>query len=129
MTGVMRTALPGPAGEDSIDGVRIEDYGLIGNMQAAALVGRDGGVDWLCLPRFDSASCFAALLGDERHGRWVLAPEGGAWAATRRYRPDTLVLEQEYETDGGAVRVVDFMPPRLGGPPRLMRVVEGLRGR
>jgi GH15 family glucan-1,4-alpha-glucosidase len=108
----------------------IEDYGLIGDMQSAALVGRDGGVDWLCLPRFDSASCFAALLGDERHGRWLLAPAGDARvAATRRYRPGTLVLESDFETDDGAVRIIDFMPPRRGGPPRLMRIVEGLRGR
>jgi GH15 family glucan-1,4-alpha-glucosidase len=113
-----------------VSAVRIEDYGLIGDMQSAALVGRDGGVDWLCLPRFDSASCFAALLGDERHGRWLLAPAGDARvAATRRYRPGTLVLESDFETDDGAVRIIDFMPPRRGGPPRLMRIVEGLRGR
>src|SRR3954451_7065723 len=107
----------------------LEDYGLIGDMQAAALVGRDGGVDWLCLPRFDSASCFAALLGDERHGRWLLAPAGEVRANTRRYRPGTLVLETEFEVAEGAVRVIDFMPRRGGGPPRLMRIVEGLRGR
>src|SRR3954453_18053162 len=109
--------------------MRLEDYGLIGDMQSAALVGRDGAVDWLCLPRFDSASCFAALLGDERHGRWLLAPAGGARASTRRYRPGTLVLETEFEVAEGAVRVIDFMPRRGEGPPRLMRIVEGLRGR
>jgi GH15 family glucan-1,4-alpha-glucosidase len=107
----------------------IEDYGLIGDMQSAALVGRDGGVDWLCLPRFDSASCFAALLGEERHGRWLLAPEGEARATARRYRPGTLVLETDFESADGAVRVIDFMPRRGDGPPRLMRIVEGLRGR
>jgi GH15 family glucan-1,4-alpha-glucosidase len=109
--------------------VRIEDYGLIGDMEAAALVGRDGAVDWLCLPRFDSPSCFSALLGDERHGRWRLAPAGDVHASSRRYRPGTLVLESDFETAEGAVRVIDFMPRRGDGPPRLMRVVEGLRGR
>jgi len=108
----------------------IEDYGLIGDMQAAALVGRDGAVDWLCLPRFDSASCFSALLGDERHGRWLLAPAGEWRSSARRYRAGTLVLETEFETDDGAVRVIDFMPRRgADGPPRVMRIVEGLRGR
>jgi len=109
--------------------MRLEDYGLIGDMQTAALVGRDGGIDWLCLPRFDSASCFAALLGTERHGRWLLAPADDVRAAARRYRPGTLVLETEFETADGAVRVVDFMPRRGDGPPRLMRIVEGLHGR
>jgi GH15 family glucan-1,4-alpha-glucosidase len=109
--------------------MRIEDYGLIGDLQTAALVGRDGGIDWLCLPSFDSASCLAALLGDERHGRWQIGPAAGTRATTRRYRPGTLVLETAFETDTGAVRVVDFMPPRGDGPPRLMRIVEGVRGR
>ncbi|MGH3058435.1 MAG: glycoside hydrolase family 15 protein [Gaiellaceae bacterium] len=109
--------------------MRIEDYGLIGDMQAAALVGRDGAVDWLCLPRFDSPSCFSALLGDERHGRWLLAPTGEVRASARRYRAGTLVLETDFETADGAVRVIDFMPRRGEGPPRLMRIVEGLRGR
>jgi GH15 family glucan-1,4-alpha-glucosidase len=109
--------------------VRIEDYGLIGDLQTAALVGRDGAVDWLCLPRFDSPSCFAALLGDETHGQWRLAPAGEAQAISRRYRPGTLVLEAEFETDTGTVRLVDFMPRRTDGPPRLMRIVEGVSGR
>ena len=107
----------------------IEDYGLIGDMQSAALVGRDGGLDWLCLPRFDSASCFSALLGDERHGRWLVAPAGEVRATSRRYRPGTLVLETDFEVGDGAVRVIDFMPRRGQGPPRVMRIVEGLRGR
>jgi GH15 family glucan-1,4-alpha-glucosidase len=107
----------------------LEDYGFIGDMQSAALVGRDGGVDWLCLPRFDSAACFSALLGDERHGRWVLAPAGAERSSSRRYRPGTLVLETDFETADGAVRVIDFMPRRGAGPPRLMRIVVGLRGR
>ena len=109
--------------------MRIEDYGLIGDMAAAALVGRDGAVDWLCLPRFDSPSCFSALLGDERHGRWLLAPAGEVRTTSRRYRPGTLVLETDFETADGVVRVIDFMPRRGAGSPRLMRVVEGLRGR
>jgi GH15 family glucan-1,4-alpha-glucosidase len=108
--------------------VLLEDYGLIGDLESAALVGRNGAIDWLCLPRFDSASCCCALLGDERHGRWLLAPAGEASATARRYRPGTLVLETEFETADGAVRVIDFMPRRGNGPPRLMRIVEGLRG-
>jgi GH15 family glucan-1,4-alpha-glucosidase len=109
--------------------VLLEDYGLIGDMQAAALVGRNGAIDWLCLPRFDSASCFSALVGDERHGRWLLAPADGMRATSRRYRPGTLLLETEFEGADGAVRVVDFMPRRGDGPPRVMRIVEGVRGR
>jgi GH15 family glucan-1,4-alpha-glucosidase len=109
--------------------VLLEDYGLIGDLESAALVGRNGAIDWLCLPRFDSASCFSALLGDEQHGRWLLAPAGEAKATARRYRPKTLVLETEFETGDGAVRVIDFMPRRGSGPPRVMRIVEGLRGR
>jgi GH15 family glucan-1,4-alpha-glucosidase len=107
---------------------RIEDYGLVGDLQTAALVGRDGSIDWLCFPRFDSDACFAALLGDPRHGRWLLAPRGEHRVAGRRYRPDTLVLETEFETPHGAVRVIDFMPPR-GEDPDVVRIVEGLRGR
>jgi GH15 family glucan-1,4-alpha-glucosidase len=107
----------------------LEEYGLIGDLESAALVGRNGSIDWLCLPRFDSASCFAALLGDERHGRWLLTPSGEVRAIARRYRPGTLVLETEFETADGAVRVIDFMPRRGSGPPRVMRIVEGVRGR
>jgi GH15 family glucan-1,4-alpha-glucosidase len=109
--------------------LRIEDYALIGDMQAAALVGRDGAVDWICLPRFDSPSCFSALLGDEEHGRWLLAPAGEVRSSSRRYRPGTLVLETDFETADGTVRVIDFMPRRGQGPPRLMRIVEGLSGK
>ena len=107
----------------------IEDYALIGDLQSAALVGRDGGIDWLCLPRFDSASCFSALLGDSSHGRWLLSPHAEARATSRRYRSGTLVLETEFECADGAVRVIDFMPRRGQGAPRVMRIVEGLRGR
>jgi GH15 family glucan-1,4-alpha-glucosidase len=109
--------------------VLIEDYALIGDLQTAALVGRGGSIDWMCLPRFDSSSCFAALLGDERHGCWRLAPAGEVLSSSRRYRPGTLVLETDFETAEGAARVIDFMPRRGDGPPRLMRVVQGLRGR
>jgi GH15 family glucan-1,4-alpha-glucosidase len=115
--------------ETSREPLALEDYGFIGDLQSAALVGRDGSIDWLCLPRFDSASCFAALLGSEQHGRWLLAPVGNVLASTRRYRPGTLVLETEFETADGAVRVIDFMPRRGSGPPRVMRIVEGVRGR
>ena len=106
----------------------IEDYALIGDMQTAALVGRDGSIDWLCLPSFSSGACFAALLGDERHGRWLVAPAEKARRVTRRYREDTLVLETEFETSDGAVRVVDFMPPRDRAPD-VVRIVQGVRGR
>ena len=92
------------------------------------MVGRNGAIDWLCLPRFDSASCFAAVLGDERHGRWLVAPAEEIRSTSRRYRPGTLVLETDFEVADGAVRVIDFMPRRGSGPPRVMRVVEGLRG-
>jgi GH15 family glucan-1,4-alpha-glucosidase len=109
--------------------MRIEDYGLIGDLQTAALVGRNGSIDWLCLPRFDSPSCFSALLGDESHGRWLVAPVGELIGTSRRYRPGTLVLETEFETADGAVRVTDFMPRRGGRAPQLMRIVDGLRGR
>jgi GH15 family glucan-1,4-alpha-glucosidase len=83
----------------------IEDYGLMGDLQSAALVGRNGAVDWLCLPRFDAPSCFSALLRSEAHGRWLVAPSGEARAGARRYRPGTLVLETEFETAQGSVRI------------------------
>lgn len=100
----------------------------MGDLQTAGLVGRDGSLDWLCLPDFDSPACFAALLGDERHGSWALAPARGGPCTTRRYRPDTLMLESEWETPEGRVRVIDLMPPR-GEAPDVVRVVEGLSGR
>ena len=107
---------------------RIEDYAIIGDTETVALVGNDGSIDWLCLPRFDSAACFAALLGDEKNGRWRIAPAADVKRVERRYRPGTLILETEFETAGGAVRVVDLMPLRDGFPD-VVRVVEGLRGR
>jgi len=106
----------------------LEDYALIGDTETAALVGRDGSIDWLCFPRFDSPACFAALLGDERHGRWSLRPAGEVRTVERRYRPGTLILETDFTTDTGTVRVVDCMPVR-GENPDVVRVVEGLSGR
>ena len=106
----------------------IEDYGLIGDLQGAALVSREGSVDWLCLPRFDSGALFAALLGDEENGHWTIQPAGEFRPTGRQYRGDTLVLETELETDDGAVRLIDFMPPRETNPD-LVRIVEGVRGR
>jgi GH15 family glucan-1,4-alpha-glucosidase len=105
---------------------RIEDYALIGDLQAAALVERGGSIDWLCFPRFDSGACFAALLGTPDNGRWLLAPVGEG-QATRRYLHDTMVLETTWETEDGVVRVFDFMPPR-GKAPDVVRIVEGVRG-
>src|SRR3954453_295095 len=108
---------------------RIEDYALIGDCPTAALVARDGWIDWLCLPRFDSGACFAGLLGGPEHGRWLLAPAGEVRATRRRYRGDSLVLETEYETaDGGLAAFMDCMPGR-DGPAHLVRLVEGRRGR
>jgi GH15 family glucan-1,4-alpha-glucosidase len=108
--------------------LRIEDYALIGDCQTAGLVGRDGSIDWLCVPRFDSAACFAALLGTPQNGRWLLAPAQQPTRVMRRYRGDTLVLETELTTESGTVAVIDFMPPR-GEAPDVVRIVEGRRGR
>jgi GH15 family glucan-1,4-alpha-glucosidase len=89
---------------------RIEDYGLIGDCEAAALIARNGSLDWLCWPRFDSDACFAALLGSGDHGHWQIAPRDGRPAITRRYRPHTLILETRFECSEGVVTLVDFMP-------------------
>ncbi|MGV4924524.1 glycoside hydrolase family 15 protein [Streptomyces sp. BHT-5-2] len=107
---------------------RIEDYALIGDLQTAALVGRDGSVDWLCLPRFDSPACFAALVGGRDNGHWTLAPRSAEARAERAYRGDSLILDTVWETPEGSVRVTDFMPQR-DRMPDLVRIVEGLRGR
>ncbi|MFD5766763.1 glycoside hydrolase family 15 protein [Streptomyces sp. NPDC127049] len=107
---------------------RIDDYALIGDLQTAALVGRDGSIDWLCLPRFDSAACFAALLGDEDNGHWRIAPKGASTCTSRRYAEDSLVLETLWETRTGTVRVTDFMPQRDRAPD-VVRIVEGVSGR
>lgn len=109
-------------------GAAIEDYALLSDLQTAALVGRDGAIDWLCLPRFDSPACFAALLGDSDAGMWKLAPAGGGQATRRRYRDDSLVLETEWDSADGRVRLIDFMPPR-GVAADVVRIVEGVSGR
>ncbi|HEU4361061.1 MAG TPA: glycoside hydrolase family 15 protein [Mycobacterium sp.] len=108
--------------------VPIEDYALLGDLHTAALVSREGSIDWLCLPRFDSAACFAALLHDESAGYWRLAPAGGGPATRRGYRGDTLILDTEWDTDSGSVRITDFMPPR-GHNADVIRIIEGLSGR
>jgi GH15 family glucan-1,4-alpha-glucosidase len=107
---------------------RIEDYAIIGDLQTCALVARDGSVDWMCVPRFDSPACFAALLGTPEHGRWRIAPEGEIRSVQRQYRDDTLILETTFETAEGRVRVVDFMPMRTEAID-LIRVIEGVEGR
>ena len=112
----------------------IEDYALIGDMQTAAVVSRDGSVDWLCLPRFDSDACFAALLGDERNGQWRVCPtalEGPVarhGEVSRRYEGETLILQTDWHTLSGVARVTDFMPPRDDSAPVLIRIVEGVEG-
>jgi GH15 family glucan-1,4-alpha-glucosidase len=105
----------------------IEDYAMIGDCKTAALVGRDGSIDWLCWPRFDSAACFAALLGECNNGRWLLAPKHPPLGARRCYRPGTLVLESEFETGTGSAAIIDFMPPADGA--HLVRIVLGRSGR
>ncbi len=107
--------------------LRIEDYAMIGDTQSAALVGKNGSIDWLCAPRFDSPAFFAALLGTEANGHWQIAPAGEVRSVQRRYRQDSVVLETDFETDDGVVRLVDCMPP-YDGHPVIVRVVEGVRG-
>jgi GH15 family glucan-1,4-alpha-glucosidase len=110
--------------------LRIEDYALIGDTRTVALVGRDGSIDWLCLPQIDSRACFAALLGEAENGRWLLAPADPPRAVRRRYRGETLVLETEFTTETGRARVVDFMPPPGDELCRqVVRIVEGVEGR
>jgi GH15 family glucan-1,4-alpha-glucosidase len=109
---------------------RIEDYGIIGNMISAALVGRDGSIDWLCLPHFDSAACFAALLGDVEHGHWQLAPLDDVVESSRAYVPGTAVLETCFETAEGAVKLIDFMPLTEDEEKvDVVRIVRGVRGK
>jgi GH15 family glucan-1,4-alpha-glucosidase len=109
-------------------GLPIEDYAIIADTQTAALVGRNGSIDWLCVPRFDSGAIFAALLGTAENGHWTIAPADEIRSVTRRYRHETMVLETDFETEDGVVRVIDFMPPR-GEAPDIVRIVEGVRGR
>jgi GH15 family glucan-1,4-alpha-glucosidase len=106
---------------------RIEDYGLIGDLQTAALVSREGSIDWLCFPRFDSGACFAALLGNADNGHWTLQPAGEIGTTSRRYTDDTLILETTFETSDGTARLIDFMPPRETTPD-VVRIVEGVTG-
>src|SRR5437016_8233776 len=105
---------------------RIEDYAIIGDCESAALVGRNGSVDWLCWPRFDSDACFAALLGAPEHGRWLIAPFAEEVRVARRYREETLILETRFELAEGAVTLTDFMPHR-GAHSELVRIVTGER--
>ncbi len=109
-------------------GTKIEDYAFLSDTQTGALVSRDGCVDWLCLPRFDSPACFASLLGEKKNGHWRFFPEEKIEKTRRRYRDETLILETEIETKSGALRLIDFMPPR-GENPDIIRIVEGLRGK
>ena len=108
--------------------LRIEDYGLIGDCETAALVGRDGSIDWLCWPAFDSDACFAAILGDARNGRWLIAPAAKVTKSSRHYWDNTLILETRFETADGIVALVDFMPPR-GTASDVVRLVRGVKGR
>src|SRR5437870_3132111 len=108
--------------------IRIEDYALIGDCETAALVGRDGSIDWLCWPRFDSEACFAALLGSRDHGHWLISASAPDARVTRRYRPNTLVLETRFETADGAAMLIDFMPLR-GRNSNVVRLIVGERGR
>src|SRR5204862_155861 len=107
---------------------KIEDYAFLSDTQTGALVSRDGCVDWLCFPRFDSPACFASLVGDKENGHWRFFPAENIDQTRRRYRGETLILETEIETKSGAVRLIDFMPPR-GENPDIIRIVEGLRGK
>ncbi len=107
---------------------RIEDYGLIGDCETAALVGRDGSIDWLCWPAFDSDACFAAILGTRKNGRWQIAPADKEVRISRRYWDNTLILETQFETKDGTVGIVDFMPPR-GEASDVVRLVRGIKGR
>jgi len=110
------------------ENTKIEDYGFISDTQTGALVSRDGCVDWLCFPRFDSPACFASLLGGKENGHWRFFPNEEVTVIRRRYRGETLILETELETKNGAVRLIDFMPPR-GKDPDIVRIIEGLRGK
>ena len=127
-----RTRISGFAGcrdDDWSDAMpsKIEDYAMLGDCETSALVARNGSVDWLCWPRFDSNACFAALLGDPKNGRWLIAPEKPNRETARRYRENTLILETEIETEDGAATLIEFMPPRRTTSD-LVRIVVGKRG-
>src|SRR5260221_5549811 len=114
---------PIPDWRRNVMALKIEDYAIIGDCKTAALVGRDGSIDWLCWPRFDSAACFAALLGTPENGRWLIAPKHPVRGVSRHYRPGTLVLETEFLTETGSATIVDFMPP--GDGTNLVRIAIG----
>src|SRR5215469_15827803 len=107
---------------------KIEDYALIGDLETAALIDRNGSIDWLCWPDFSSEACFASLLGTEENGYWKISPMDGEWTTSRRYRAHTLILETTFAQENGAIRLTDFMPPR-GVHSDVVRIVEGVRGR
>ena len=108
---------------------RLEDYGIIGNMHTAALVGRDGSIDWLCVPRFDSGACFAALLGNSENGRWQIAPRESRFRVSRQYRGASAIIETKFETKLGVVSILDFMPPSDNDfKIEIVRIVHGERG-
>ena len=106
---------------------KIEDYALIGDCETAALVNRQGSIDWLCWPNFSSGACFASLLGSEKNGFWQICPANEGWRSSRQYRDHTLILETTFESDTGAVRLIDFMPIREHNSD-VVRIVEGIRG-
>lgn len=108
--------------------LRIEDYALIGDLETAALVGRNGSIDWLCWPEFSSPACFAALLGGSENGRWLIAPKASRTNVARRYRPHTLILETQFETSSGVVELIDLMPVRKNNS-QIIRIVRGREGR
>jgi GH15 family glucan-1,4-alpha-glucosidase len=125
---------PPQIGQSPSGPLAIEDYAIIGDCSTCALVGRNGSIDWLCWPRFDSPACFSALVGDSRNGRWLIAPSGSGTHIARSYRGDSLILETVFETDEGSFAVIDFMPPldaRSGaaGHSQVVRIVEGRTGR
>src|ERR1700712_3735398 len=120
---------PSPSGP-----LAIEDYAIIGDCSTCAVVGRNGSIDWLCWPRFDSPACFSALLGDSRNGRWLIAPIAADACVTRSYRGDSLILETVFETAEGSIAVIDFMPPFEAaagaiGNSSVVRIIEGRSGR
>src|SRR3954471_5155266 len=130
MAEATQKAAPPPSGAHAAVGtLRIEDYALLGDTFTAALVGKNGSIDWLCAPRFDSGACFAALLGGPENGRWRIAPTSEIRAMSRRYRDGTLILDTEFETETGAVAVTDFMPlPSTEDEVDVVRIVRGLHG-
>src|SRR5581483_7609052 len=107
---------------------RIEDYAMIGDCRTAALVGRDGSIDWFCCPRFDSPACFASLLGTADNGRWIISPRGAKVKTARRYRGPTMILETMFRTGTGSARLIDFMPMN-GEHASIVRIVEGASGK